>query len=97
MPSAAITRGSTSGTASCAAKSATGVTATHATSTRSSKEPSVRVAHPSMTSRATTRIQPESVSRAMAAGLVPCGARPGNMSEKTSSARMMYGPSKRAW
>ena len=97
MPSAAITRGSTSGTASWAAKSATGVTATHDINTRSSKEPRVRVAHPSMRRRATTRIHPESVSRAMAPGLVPRGARPGKVSENTSSARMMYGPSKGTW
>ena len=62
--------------AGCAANITTGVTATQATITRSSKEPRVRVAHPSMRSRPTIRIQPVSTSRAMAAGLVPRGGVP---------------------
>jgi hypothetical protein len=66
----------------------TGVTAIQVTITRSSKKAMVRVAHPSMRSKPTISIQPVSTSRAMAAGLVPRGACPGKVSEKTSSARM---------
>ncbi len=54
----------------------------------------MRVAQPSMSSRKTTSIQPPSTSRAIARTLVPRGARPGNVSEKTKSARITYGPSK---
>ena len=68
---------------------ATGVNATQATSTRSSKEPTVRVAHPSMRSRPTMRTQPVRTSREIAPGLVPRGAWPGKVSENTSSERMM--------